>query len=140
MDESDDSYETVYTVTVFYDGARGGIADFRGAAHVYQFLFDEAHDGEDHGTFLLCPVDEETFRLALEDSAIWKRWEVAFHAGHVNLETHPALPEDRRRHEEVEAMLGQRLELDPAKTVRVRGRFRWEKGEGQVQWTPVVKS
>jgi hypothetical protein len=70
-------FETVYTVTDWYDGPREGIADFNGMPHLYQWQFDNAKD-DWADTLLLTPVDEETFRLALEDWAIWVRWEQAF--------------------------------------------------------------
>jgi hypothetical protein len=33
-------FEKVYTVTDFYDGPRGGIANFRGHPHVYESLWN----------------------------------------------------------------------------------------------------
>ena len=50
----------------------------------------------DSETFLLQPIDGQAFSLALEDWAIWRRWETAFHEGKTPHETHPALPEDAR--------------------------------------------
>ncbi len=85
------------------------------------FWDESADDWSD--TFLLRPVDEETFRLAIEDWAIWLRWEHAFHSGQTTQATHPALPDDRARHDELAAFLAPRLRIDPKHAIRVRGRF-----------------
>lgn len=116
-------FEIVHTCTDWYDGPRRGIADFHGQPHLFE---SEWRDGEDMDadTFLLVPVDAETFRLALEDWAIWRRWETAFHQGRVTLDTHPALPGDRPRHEELRRMLEGRLTVDPAGAIRKAAEFR----------------
>ena len=93
-------FETVHTMIGYYDGPRSGIADYKGRPHVYEPLSPEAPDTADG--FFLQPVDKETFELAMQDWAIWCRWERAFHSGHTTQVTHPALPEDRARHQELE--------------------------------------
>jgi hypothetical protein len=41
-------YEIVFTVTDYYDGSRGGIANFRGKPHLYKCVFDQtANDYSD---------------------------------------------------------------------------------------------
>ena len=118
-EESD--FETVYTVTDYYDGPRGGVADFQGSPHVHEWLFDEAVGYL--RVFQLSRIDDETFRLALEDWAICRRWERAFHAGLMTQETHPALPEDRPRHEQLSTVLAGRLGIDPDRAVLAKGDF-----------------
>lgn len=114
--------EIVYTVTDFYDGPRGGIANYHGIPHVYSCPWDEAAD-DWSDTFLLQPIDDETFRLAMEDWAIWRRWEKAFDSGQTTLSTHPAMPGGQARHEELSAILKSRMQIDPEHAVRTRGRF-----------------
>ncbi|MCA9042112.1 MAG: hypothetical protein KDA65_17300 [Planctomycetaceae bacterium] len=116
-------FEVVYTVNEWYDGPREGIADFNGRPHHYQ---SEWQDGEDMeaDTFLLSPVDQKTFALALEDWDIWLKWESAFANGKTSHETHPALPEDRKRHEEIKRLLEQRLKIDPETAIRKTAEFR----------------
>ena len=116
-------FEIVHTLTDWYDGPRRGIADYRCQPHIFE---SEWRDGEnlDADTFLLMPIDQETLSLALEDWAIWRRWETAFHQGMATHETHPALPKDRDRHEELERLLSGRLVVDPAQAVRKRAEFR----------------
>lgn len=116
------AHETVHTVTDYYDGPRGGIADFRGGPHTYESLWEHSED-DWSDAFLLHPIDEETFLLAMEDWAIWRRWERAFHHGETDLQTHPALPADRARHDELAAILKPRLQIDRERAIRVRGRF-----------------
>ena len=114
-------FETVHTMTGYYDGPRSGIANFRGRPHIYESLFQDAPDSSD--VFLLQPIDEETFRLAVEDWTIWGRWERAFHSRQTTQDTHPALPEDRARHDELETVLKPRLHIEDARAFKVRGRF-----------------
>ena len=124
-------------MTAFYDGPRGGVADFEGRPHAYASLFDESVGYSD--TFLLMPIDDELFRLALEDWAIWLRWESAFRTGETPQETHPALPSDRQRHEELERLIGGRLDPRPELSYRAHAEFRPKSpGAGlQVRWTRV---
>jgi hypothetical protein len=67
-------YERVYTVVDYYDGPRKGIADYKGKPHLYECMFDESKDNYSE-RFLLAPLD------AMEDWAIWQRWELANHTG-----------------------------------------------------------
>lgn len=116
-------FELVYTVTDYYDGPRAGIANLCGTPHLYEAEWDsEIDDYAD--TFLLKPVDAETLTLAVEDWAIWQRWDDAFHRGLTDRESHPALPGDRKRHEELKGLLAGRLEVDSGSSVRMLGEFR----------------
>jgi hypothetical protein len=134
-------FERVYTMTDYDDGPRGGIADFRGAPHLYTSLFDIADDGSE--IFELRPVDDETLQLALEDWAIWLRWDEAFHAGRTNHSTHPALPADRTRHDALTALLTPRLEALVGPVIQATASFRPVPGHAdaergrwlQVCWT-----
>lgn len=128
--------ERVYTMTDFYDGPRGGIADFEGRPHLYESEWDDLADNY-ASTFRLSPVTPEVLALALEDWAIWERWLAAFNAGETTQDTHPALPADRARHEELQRALHGRLQVDPETYVRARGDFEWEgsgAGPSAVTW------
>jgi hypothetical protein len=137
-------FETVHTVSDYYDGPRGGIANYHSRPHIYKWMFEDASTGSN--VFLLQPIDDETFGLAMEDWAIWCRWERAFQTGQTTEDTHPALPADRPRHGELEALLEPQLQIDPAKAFRVRGRFEVRRpgepgltctAQSVVRWTPV---
>jgi hypothetical protein len=122
-------FEPVYTVADYHDGPRKGIANDQGKPHLFQSEWRDSEtgpDGEylDDDTFLLMPIEHSIFELALEDWEIWRRWERAFQVGTASPETHPALPEDQRRHREIQRLLEGRLEIDPAKSVRKGAEFR----------------
>jgi len=123
-------WEAVHTVTGFCDGPRAGIADFGGAAHLYEAEWDSGR-GDYGDTFMLMPVDRETLALALKDWAIWQRREAAFHRGLADRKTHPALPRDRERREELKSLLTGRLEVDPEWSVRMVGEFRVRTDAGE---------
>jgi hypothetical protein len=118
----EDQPETVYTVTDFYDGPRGGIADYHGKPHVFSSVWNAAKDDWDD-EFLLQPVDDETFRMAMEDWGIWTRWGRAFFSGQTTRATHPALPNERKRHDELAAILTIRLHIEVDRALRARGKF-----------------
>lgn len=115
-------YEIVFTVTEYYDGPRKGIADYQGKPHLYECLFDEAADNYSQ-SFLLTPLDQESFDLAMEDWEIWRRWEDAFHSGKADKSTHPALPHEARRHAELKQILEKSLVTDPKKALTRIGQF-----------------
>jgi hypothetical protein len=110
-------------VTDYYDGPRRGIADFNGTPHLYESRWSDI-DTDDDDTFLLCPVDLATLALALEDWAIWRRYEVAFHEGRAPAEWHPALPADRQRHSELEPLLRALLIVDESIAFCAKGEFK----------------
>jgi hypothetical protein len=143
MDRGMRPYERVFTMTDYYDGPRRGIANFDGRPHVYDSPFDHWEDHYDD-LYELRAVDEETLRLALEDWEIWLRWEAAFYAGTATVDTHPALPPDRARHDALARSLEARLAALPGPVIRARAVFRpsgtpdgasrrWL----EVQWAPV---
>jgi hypothetical protein len=60
-----DHLDIVHTVTERYDGPVRGIAEFRGRPHYYERQFNAEAD-EWSEIYWLMPIDEETFRLAME--------------------------------------------------------------------------
>ena len=136
-------YEEVFTVTDYYDGPRKGVANFRGEPHFYDCIFDDGKD-EYSDLYRLTPLSQRSFELAKEDWTIWKKWEAAFHSGRATVESHPALPQDRARHEEIRAILDSALTTNAAVCVTQHGSFE-RRGSGeypkgvmrplQVRWT-----
>lgn len=114
--------ERVHTMTDYYDGPRGGVADFHGRPHVYESLWSDL-EGDWTDLFLLMPIDEELLRLAVESHAIFERWADAHRKGLVDLSTHPALPSERERHDEIERLVGKSLDVDRARAFTVEGQF-----------------
>lgn len=121
---AESGYDIVHTITDWYDGARGGIADLSGKPHYYECRWDEAKDDWSE-VYLLRQIDDETFRLALEDWEIWLRWDAAFREGRTTQDTHPALPEDRTRHTELAEVLTGRLVITPEKLIKAKGKFQY---------------
>ena len=97
-------FEEVFTVMDYYDSPRKGIANFRGQPHFYDCIFSETED-EYSELYRLTPISKHILDLANEDWEIWQRWESAYYAGSTSLESHPCLPQDRKRHDEIRSVL-----------------------------------
>jgi hypothetical protein len=123
-------------MTDYYDGPRGGIADYCGRAHLYRSLWTDS-DGGSSDFFELIPIDEQTVELALEDWAIWRRWEAAFHRGETSLDMHPALPDDKSRHETLTALLVLRLAVRSQQPIIATAEFDWPSSGGPALGAPV---
>jgi hypothetical protein len=136
-------FERLYTTTDYYDGPRRGIADFGGEPHFYESCWANIDNHDQPDVFLLTPITGDVIALALEDWEIWCRWSAAFRAGLATEETHPALPADRARHDELASLLKQRLVTDMSRAVAATAAFdfsqRDEEGNPieRVAWTPV---
>jgi hypothetical protein len=117
-------YDIVHTITDWYDGARAGVADLNGKPHYYECPWDEAN-GDWSEVCHLSPIDDDTFRLAMEDWQIWRRWRTAFDEGRATIETHPALPEDRARHDELSRILTEKLVVDAGSHIKAKGDFKY---------------
>ena len=91
---------------------------------------------DEDDVFLLSPISEEILALALEDWAIWLRWCGAFERKETSKENHPCLPEDRARHAELGAILGESLKVDQQIAFAATATFRY--GEiTEADWTVV---
>lgn len=107
-------FEPVLTVDDVWDGNPiAGIANHRGGPHRYMVRWSERKQAFSED-YLLVPIDEETRDLELERWGIWLRWEEAFQRGLTTIETHPCLPEDRARYEEIEERIGPTPGVDEA--------------------------
>lgn len=102
------AFEPVHTVWDYHDGPVTGLAGYRDQPHYFERIFDEAAD-EYSERFSLSPIDGDTFRIALEQWAIWFAWEAAFHSGKAAQETHPGYGGRDARYDELKAQLNDRL-------------------------------
>ncbi|HYW13483.1 MAG TPA: hypothetical protein VE871_16095 [Longimicrobium sp.] len=129
------AFERVYTVNDYYDGPRSGFADCGGVPHAYRSLWrHDLDDWDPDDRFLLAPVTPEVLAIALEDWAIWLRWEDAYYAGRTTDATHPALPADQPRHAEIRPVIDQALEVDAARACIAVGEFRAkDRGPGEIR-------
>ena len=117
------AWDRVYTVNDFWDRPRFGVADVSGQPHIYESPFNEARDDyEDF--YVLSPIEPTLLALVLEDWDIWLRWSDAFDRGEATQETHPALPKDRKRHDELQVAIGKRFKTDPLHLRQLNGEFR----------------
>lgn len=114
--------DCVLTINDYYDGPRLGIAELNGVPHIYEAEFD--HSTDEYGdTYFLSPIDKQLLVAVIEDWEIWCRWNKAHKQGEVTIDTHPALPHERSRHEELKDIIGDRLKADPSKRSRYKGVF-----------------
>jgi hypothetical protein len=116
------NFETVYTVMDYYDGPRTGTANLNGTPYHFDREYDEIND-DWSDTYLLTPMDSTMLRDELEIWQIWLRWKTARDSGLVTLESHPALPEDRQRFNELQHNLKQALANNKLPTIRARASF-----------------
>jgi len=134
-----EAWETVHTVGDWYDGPRGGVADFGGAPHYYRSVYLDAPNwNPDEDRFELTPLSQDAFEAARELQTIWERWNRAHKAG-----TAPeasgdewALPADRQRRGEQEQVLAAGRAANASHAVLVHGEF--ELGCKRVRWWPVA--
>ena len=115
-------FEKVYTYD-WYDGPRRGVADYRSQPHLFESEWRDSGETDHEDTFLLVPIDPNSFAHVLEVWAILGRWETSVHRGEDTRVTHPALPADRERHEELKKLLDGRLKVDPVQAVRKAAEF-----------------
>jgi hypothetical protein len=117
------AFERVYTVWNYYDGPLTGLADYGATAHYFARKFDPAMD-EYTNLFSLSPISDDTLQLALEQWAIWRAWELAFHSGKVALESHPGHGGRDARYDELKSTLDDQLGFVRALSGVFEGHFR----------------
>lgn len=54
---------------------------------------------------------------------MWLRWEKALKEGKTTPETHPVLPDERERHEEISKILTERLVINPDSSIKAKADF-----------------
>jgi hypothetical protein len=131
------SWEKVYTVTT-REGPSPltGVADCGGRPHLYSRVFSDAVD-EYADEYRVMEIDHDLLTLLVEDFQIFLRWRAAFDGRATLLETHPALSEERARHEALKAAIGDRDRIVPEKSKPMRPRFkRLAEFKFEVMWEP----
>lgn len=142
-------FERVYTVHDDWDGPISGFSDFDGVPHAYRSVFRDDLDDYDP-RYHLWPVGTEVLALALEDWEIWNRWQDAFYAGETTVSTHPALPADAPRHQEIRPVIEEALKIPEEGCRLATAEFRASPGQEhlpvgrlrvlEVRWTPIDDS
>lgn len=126
-------WQRVLTENEYYDGPVFGIVEFRGTPHVYERQWDPALD-EYGDLFLLSPIEPGLLALVMEDWEIWLRWDAAFKRGEADVQTHPALPAEQARHQEIQLLIGDRLEAKRGGPIRQYAALKVEEGAWWVKW------
>jgi hypothetical protein len=72
------AFDTMYTMTDYYDGPRKGVANYHGVPHLYESCWADIKSESD--VFMLTPISADVLALAQEDWDIWLRWSAAYHA------------------------------------------------------------
>jgi hypothetical protein len=138
------AFERVYTVWDYWDGPRSGIAEYRGQAHHFRCEWNEIEDDYAE-TFVLAPIGQEMLTLAMDQLAIWRDWESAFHRGEVPQSTHPALADPR--YNQLEGTIRDRISSERRESRRAVPVFRTRPGQAsappgvirelKVEWTDI---
>ncbi len=129
-----DSWQRILTQNEYYDGPVFGIAEFRGVPHVYERQWDPALD--EYGEFfLLSPIEPDLLDLLMEDWEIWLRWDAAFKRGEADEKSHPALPDEQGRHQEIQELIGDRLESKRRGPIKQFANLKIVDREWRVMWT-----
>lgn len=109
-----------------YDGETDlpeeGVADFHGTPHY--FWLRRCSTEPNIGLFDLAPVDSELLAMVNEQQAIWHQWDLAYHAGEVELTTHPARAGNNQRYVELSTQVAQRVASLPKTENSVVGEVR----------------
>jgi hypothetical protein len=124
------AHDRVYSVWDYRDGPRSGVADYMGTPHFYRF--DKKEDNYTE-TFLLKPIDNETFQLVVEQWAIWRKWELAFVRGEISHLSQTAVRSQDPKYSELDSKIKNKLNAISSEPILVRGRFRVRSNQPELQ-------
>jgi hypothetical protein len=121
-------YELVFTVLEYYDGPRKGIASYRKTPHFFDCII--SNDKNEYSEkYFLTPLDDETYRLAMEASEIFRKWEIRFHDNKRTSTTSGAYLLDTKKYRAINRVLDKRLVTIPRQAIIRIGHF-------DVLWRP----
>lgn len=126
--------ETVHSVYDYWDGPRTGAADFNGAPHWYQAVFDDAAD-EWSDVFDLTPLSHVAFEAEMQAHRVFQDWKAKFEAGLVGAESHPQTVRDPET-VRLRALVKSELGSVPV-AARMTGRFTFDREANRyvVEWS-----
>jgi hypothetical protein len=108
----------------WYDGPRGGAADFGGSPHYYHSVYlDTPTWNPDEDRFEFTPLPRDAFEAALVLQAIWERWHQAYKDGTApeDPDDERVLPADRQRRDELEHVLAAGRAANASRAALVHG-------------------
>lgn len=114
------SYEKIFSYD-WYDGPISGVANRNGKPYFFEY---QGYTETAKESYYLTPITNETLCLVIESWEIWKRWDNAFHNGKTGKETHPYLPADKKRGEELEKALKEELKIDQSNYIELYAEFK----------------
>ena len=114
--------ERVYSVWDYHDGVRSGFADYHGAPHHFESVWDPESE-EFTSTYTLTIIPRDALAEVLEQEGLWRAWETRFRAGEVGTETHPGLPGNDARFVELQTRLRAVVAAGAAHSFRARAEF-----------------
>lgn len=126
--------DPVYAVDLIHDRPIEGFASFEDGPHHFKCEFDEDAD-EYSDVYCLSPISVATLQLVLDRWQIWLRWNAAFRANETSLDTHPALPNERARYNELNEAIDQALKGSETTASWARAKFLPDE---TAEWTRVT--
>jgi hypothetical protein len=101
-----------------------------GTPHFYRF--DKKEDNYPE-TFLLKPIDTETFQLVVEQRAIWRKWELAFVRGEISHLSQTAVRSQDPKYSELDAKIKNRIDAISSEPISALGHFRVRSNQPELQ-------
>lgn len=145
----DDEWETVYTLDDWYDGPRRGMADFQGVPHYFVSLFYDLLPHRQLHEFEIAAMPPIALETALELQSIWERFQAMNAANPIPFTTKQewgALPQDRARRAELEAIMAAHRDMNLPRVFFVYGEFgegcrtvRWQRSEQRLPRDPAME-
>ncbi len=126
--------EKVHTVDVFWDGPMAGVADFDGKIHYFDVVEDDAELADGSLNYTLIALGDEIHQSISENIEIRASWQKAYDSGTTEIETEPALPEDRGRFEINRNKIHNYLLQNQSKAILKKGIFYQNESGYEVEW------
>ena len=127
--------EKVHTVDVFWDGPIAGAANLEEKPHYFDVVEDDIEFPDGSLSFTLTSISEEVFQLIIENAQIRLRWQKAIDNEEASMDSEPALPEDREKHDNNRFMIDTYLYRNEHLAFVKRGVFhQLENGQYEVVW------
>ena len=127
--------EKVHTVDVFWDGPMAGVADFDGKIHYFDVVEDDAELADGSLNYTLIALGDEIHQSISENIEIRASWQKAYDSGTTEIETEPALPEDRGRFEINRNKIHNYLLQNQSKAILKKGIFYQNESGYEVEWS-----
>lgn len=96
-------YETVYMVWDIYDGPRTGIANYKSEPCYFNCRLDP--EGGYSDEFELSRIPDSLLKIAQEQWAIYRSWEMKYHNRNAHLKTHPGHAGVNEKYDELEFLI-----------------------------------